>query len=79
MFDQFRKTVVREFKIIFFVMTVGGGLVVIAMAMLWVNDGWATQAKYGAVTGVKILLFGYPLYLLSRLIRWIIKREKKRA
>ena len=68
---------VREIRLILWILTVGGVMVLISIVLLAMNHEWESTAEVFAYTGLRILYFGYPLLILVRVLKKMLTGEKK--
>lgn len=66
---------IYQLKVLLMILAVGAVMIISSPLMLLLNDDLeSTAAKFG-IAGAKVMIFGYPVYLVCLFIQLIFKKK----
>jgi len=73
--QSFKQGCRREAIYFLLIVGSGAGLVVMSLLLLTLFPTWDSGSKMTALIGARIIMIGYPAFIIIRFVVWLFKRK----
>ena len=73
--QSFKQVCRREAIYFLWIVGSGAGLIVMSLLFLTLFPTWDSGSKMAALIGTRIIMIGYPAFILIRFVMWLFRRK----